>query len=173
MACHYFYWHFYNDKCSQLVRQKHKEFIDAISYNFGGRNTFTRDCTATLLRLSQLKRIKKPHWRTREALSLQFRKSVASCHQNAELRFPSAITARCQVCLFTRVRHHSLLQAAQNYWGDMDTAGKFNTSWDLIINRLNGKFVFKRVVKYQTDSGYFQKSINKATLSCRKADKIF
>ena len=55
----------------------------------------------------------------------------------------------------------------------MDTDGKFNTSWDLNINRLNGKFVFKRVMKYQTDSGYFQKSINKATWSCRKADKIF
>ena len=117
--------------------------------------------------------MKKPHWRTSEAWSLQFGRSVASCHQNAELRFPSATTAGCHVCLFTSVRHHSLLQAEQNYWDDMDTDGKFNTSWDLNINRLNGKFVFKRVMKYQTDSGYFQKSINKATWSCRKADKIF
>lgn len=43
------------------------------------------------------------------------------------------------------------------------TDGKSNTNWDLIINRLNGKLVFKSVMKYQTDFGYFNESTSKTT----------
>tara|TARA_B100000886_G_scaffold234728_1_gene164166 strand:+ start:113 stop:355 length:243 start_codon:yes stop_codon:yes gene_type:complete len=39
---------------------------DTISHSFDGRNIFTRDCNATLLRLSQLKRI---NWNNLEQLA--------------------------------------------------------------------------------------------------------
>ena len=100
---------------------------------------------------------------------MQFGRSVASCHQNAELRFPSAITARCHVCLFTRVRHHSLCKLNKTIGAKWILTENL-TQLDLIINRLNGE-LFKRVMKYQTDSGYFQKLSIKDT-SFRKANKI-
>ena len=66
---------------------------------------------------------KNPGPKTR-AWSLQFGRSVASCHQNAELRFPSALTARCHVCLSSHVRHRCLWQAGHNYQGDLSLTWK-------------------------------------------------
>ena len=65
-----------------------------------------------------ISRKKNPSPKTR-AWSLQFRRSVATSHQNARLRFPLALTAGCHVCLSSHVRHRCLWQAGHNYQGDL------------------------------------------------------